>query len=169
MRVAIVPAQITTVEDMLIGKLSVKQGMLLGVPILSGFLLAIIFPPSGQFVLYKTVIALTVLAICGTLALRIKGKIIIEWLILFVVYIARPKYFVFDKNSTYLRPKWQKPPTTETQAEAQQGAQKPLRQPIALQPKELHRLQEFADKNKGNISYFVGKNGELNVRITEIE
>ena len=37
------------------------------------------------------------------LAIRIRGKIILEWLSVLIVYRLRPKIYVFNKNSLYER------------------------------------------------------------------
>jgi hypothetical protein len=169
MRVSIVPAQITTVEDKLAGSLSVKQGMLLGVPVLFGFLLAVVFPPSGQFVTYKIVIVAVIFIICGTLAIRIKERIIADWLVLFTAYMARPRYYVYDKNSMYLRPKDEKKIIKkEIQKESAPITPKPL-DIQELASNEFTRLQTFATDRNREIKFVVGKKGELNVRITEAE
>lgn len=169
MRVSIVPAQITTVEDKLAGNLSVKQGMLLGVPVLFGFLLAVLFPPSGQFVAYKIAIVAIIFILCGTLALRIKDRIIADWIVLFAAYMARPRYYVYDKNSMYLRPKDEKKVIKkEIQKETTSVAPKPLDIP-ELASNEFTRLQTFATDRNREIKFVVGKKGELNVRITEAE
>src|SRR5687768_13535642 len=143
MRISIVPAQITTVEDKIAGNVSVQQAMFLGVPILFGFIIALVFPPSGQFVAYKIAIVLGLFVICGSLAIRIKDRIVAQWLKLFVIYSARPLHYIYDKNSTYLR-------DTETMAtvpeevEAIQPIKKPIIFPNNISPKEFVRLEQFA-------------------------
>lgn len=53
MRASIVPSQITTVEDKIIGSLSVKQAILIIFPVLIGFLAMLLSPPFGRLVFYK--------------------------------------------------------------------------------------------------------------------
>lgn len=168
MRISIVPAQITTVEDKIAGNVSVQQAMLLGVPILLGFIIALVFPPSGQFVAYKIAIVLGLFVICGSLAIRIKDRIVAQWLKLFVIYSARPLHYIYDKNSTYLR-------DTETmtivpeEVEAVQLIKKPVISPNNISPKEFVRLEQFATDVRAGMKFEVGKKGELNVRITEVK
>jgi hypothetical protein len=168
MRISIVPAQITTVEDKIAGNVSVQQAMLLGVPILSGFIIALIFPPSGQFVAYKIAIVLGLFFVCGSLAIRIKDRIVAQWLKLFVVYSARPLHYVYDKNSTYLRDTETTDVNTEETAPIQ-----PVRKPIIttnnISPKEFVRLEQFATDVRAGMKFEIGKKGELNVRITEVK
>lgn len=169
MRVSIVPAQITTVEDKIAGNVSVQQAMLLGIPILFGFIIALVFPPSGQFVAYKIAIVIVLFVICGSLAVRIKDRIVAQWLKLFVIYCARPELYVYDKNSSYLR-------VSETEEapvqEELEDTQSPAKQTFVqnnISPKEFARLEQFATDVRAGIKYEVGKKGELNVRVTEVK
>jgi hypothetical protein len=168
MRTSIVPAQITTVEDKIAGNVSVQQAMLLGIPLLFGFIVALAFPPSGQFVAYKIAIVLGLFIICGSLAIRIKDRIIAKWLKLFVIYSVRPLHYVYDKNSTYLRD------TEITDITAEEIATiPPVRKQIIttnnVSPKEFVRLEQLATDIRAGMKFEIGKKGELNVRITEVK
>lgn len=168
MRISIVPAQITTVEDKIAGNVSVQQAMLLGVPILFGFIIALVFPPSGQFVAYKIAIVLGLFFVCGSLAIRIKDRIVAQWLKLFVIYSARPLYYVYDKNSTYLRNTESLDITTE-EAATVQPVKKTIITTNAISAKEFVRLEQFATDVRAGMKFEIGKKGELNVRITEVK
>lgn len=168
MRISIVPAQITTVEDKIAGNVSVQQAMLLGLPILFGFIIALVFPPSGQFVAYKIAIVLGLFVVCGSLAIRIKDRIVAQWLKLFVVYSARPLHYVYDKNSTYLRDIAQTEAVTEKIVTIQQ-VKKPVVNTNNISPKEFLRLEQFATDARAGMKFEIGKKGELNVRITEVK
>jgi hypothetical protein len=168
-RISIVPAQITTVEDKIAGNMSVQQAVLLGVPILFGFIAAVVFPPSGQFVAYKVAIVAVLFVICGTLALRIKERIVAQWLVLFAVYMARPEYYVYDKNSSYLRPDTSSRVVLDDKEVSTEMPKKRVVEPAKMASKEFARLQRFATDERVGIKYVVGRKGELNVRITEAE
>jgi hypothetical protein len=168
MRVSIVPAQITTVEDKIAGNVSVPQAMLLGVPILFGFIIALVFPPSGQFVAYKIAIVIGLFVICGSLAIRIKDRIIAQWLKLFAIYCARPLHYVYDKNSTYLRDTETVEVVPEKVVEVQ-PTKKPVMATNNISPKEFVRLEQFATDAKAGMKFEIGKKGELNVRVTEVK
>ncbi len=103
MRTTIIPAQITTVEDKIAGNLNLAQIILLLVPILWATAVYTILPPVFKFSIYKLPLTFTVLIICLILALRIKGKIVLNWLTVLLNYNLRPRYYVFNKNDTYLR------------------------------------------------------------------
>ncbi len=99
MRTTIIPAQITTVEDKIAGSLNMTQIMILMAPVLFTALVYTAFTPSMKLVPYKFILVFTSLAICLTLALRIKDKIVAEWLGVLVRYRLRPKYYLFNKNN----------------------------------------------------------------------
>lgn len=99
MKVTVVPAQVTTVEDRIAGSLSFSQMMLLALPVFGGGLLYIVLPPYGATSIYKIVILTVFAVLCGVLAIRIRGKIVLNWLAVLIRYKARPKYYLFDKRS----------------------------------------------------------------------
>ena len=169
MRISIVPAQITTVEDKIAGNISVQQAALLGIPILFGFIIAVVFPPSGQFVAYKIAIVFGLFIICGSLAIRIKDRIIAQWLKLFAVYCSRPLYYIYDKNSTYLRPNGVEEAIISNEAKETQPTKKPYVITTNISPKEFVRLEQFATDVRAGMKFEVSKKGELNVRITEVK
>jgi len=103
MRTTVIPAQITTVEDKIAGNLNFTQIAILIIPVFWAMLVYEIFPPYALFVLYKLPLILIVLAICVILSMRIKGKVVLNWLIVLIRYNLRPKYYLFNKNDTYLR------------------------------------------------------------------
>ena len=73
MKVTVVPAQVTTVEDRISGNLSMSQIALFAIPIFCGSLLYAVLPPSMEVSLYK-LIAIGILSLLSCqLAIRIKG------------------------------------------------------------------------------------------------
>ena len=103
MRTTIIPAQITTVEDKIAGNLNLTQILILMVPV---FITAVIFaliPPTIKLVGYKLILILFLAIICLILALRVKGRVLFNWLLILSQFKLRPKIFVFNKNDNYLR------------------------------------------------------------------
>lgn len=98
MRTTIIPAQITTVEDKIAGSLNFTQILLLMAPVLWGTLIYAVFSPMMKIAAYKIWLVLVVAAICLTLALRVKEKIVAEWIAVLLRYKLRPKYYLFNKN-----------------------------------------------------------------------
>jgi hypothetical protein len=99
MRTTIIPAQITTVEDKIAGSLSMSQIFLLISPVLWATLVYTLFIPQMRLSTYKMPLILIATVICLVLAIRIKEKIVLEWIAVIFRYKSRPKYYLFNKNS----------------------------------------------------------------------
>lgn len=100
MRTTIVPAQITTVEDKVAGSLNMTQVLILMTPILWTAIVYILLTPSMKLTSLKLVLIIISTTISGILALRIKDKIVAEWLGVLLKYRLRPKYWLYNKNDT---------------------------------------------------------------------
>ena len=98
MRTTIIPAQITTVEDKIAGSLNLTQITILMVPVLWMALVYVVFYPSMKLAPYKLGLLAIVSIICLILALRIKDKIVAEWLGVVLRYHVRPKFWLYNKN-----------------------------------------------------------------------
>lgn len=103
MKTQVIPAQITTVEDKIAGNLNLTQILLLLFPAFWTTLVFTFFSPRLHFTFYKLPLVLGVLVLCLVLALRIKGKVVLSWVVTILHYNLRPKYYVFNKNEIYLR------------------------------------------------------------------
>jgi hypothetical protein len=99
MRTTIIPAQITTVEDKIAGSLNMTQILILMFPVLWTAIVYLIFYPAMKLTLYKLPVISVVAVICVILILRIKDKIIAEWLGVLLKFRLRPKYYLFNKNN----------------------------------------------------------------------
>ena len=90
MKTSVVPAQVTTIEDRIIGNLGFSQILLLIIPV---FLSAGIFtflPPILNGALYKYILMAILLILCIILSIRIRGKIVAFWLVVIFRYNQRP-------------------------------------------------------------------------------
>lgn len=103
MKTVVIPAQITTVEDKIAGNFNITQIMLLMTPVFWAVLVYIVFPPSLNLSLYKAPLILIIATICIALAIRIKEKVVLSWVIVLLRYNLRPKYYLLNKNDSYLR------------------------------------------------------------------
>ena len=103
MRSTVIPAQITTVEDKIAGNLNAVQVLLLMSPIFFGIGMYLVFPPFMNFSWYKIAAICVVSVICTVPALRIKDKLVLDWLIVYMHFILRPAYYVFNKNNSFGR------------------------------------------------------------------
>ena len=98
MRTTIIPAQITTVEDKIAGSLNMTQILILMFPVLWTSLIYIVFAPAMKLVPYKLGLIGVVIMACLILVIRIKDKIVAEWLGVVLRYQFRPKYWLYNKN-----------------------------------------------------------------------
>lgn len=103
MRTTIIPAQITTVEDKIAGNLSLTQILLLVVPVFWTAILYAVFSPVMKIAPYKITLVLICALVCMILALRIKGRVVLNWLNTIVRYYIRPKYYLFNKQDMFER------------------------------------------------------------------
>lgn len=169
MKITVVPAQITTVEDRIIGNLGFSQILLLIVPI---FLCAGIFalvPPFMAGASYKYIAMIVAAVIFCVLAMRIKGRIVALWIVTLLRYNTRPKYYIFNKNVTTLRQNYSI--FKEQQASEDASALRPTKRA------PIHRLDIPAtaivlatiENPAAKVRFETGKKGNLHVRLTEIK
>jgi len=168
MKVTVVPAQVTTVEDRIIGNLGFSQMLLLIVPVFVGAALFAALPPLMGSSPYKYMIIGILALVCCILSIRIKGKIIALWLVTILRYNLRPKFYLFNKNTTALR--------EEYEAKRSGGASKT---PIAktkkiisipkLELREAIKVYATIDNPAAKLRFETTKKGGLNVRLTEIK
>ena len=171
MRTRVIPAQITTVEDKIVGNLNLMQIMMLMAPVFFMTLIYAVFPPSMSFVAYKLTLSVIFFVICITLSLRIKGKIIIHWLSILIRYNLRAKYYIYNKNESYLRtlclPTIDKAPVAEKKLIK---AKTKLKVKSAThQIKNLLSLENMIGNDEVDFRYKIGKKGGLNVAFEQIK
>lgn len=168
MKVTVVPAQITTVEDRIAGNLGLSQLLLLAAPVFGGSALYIILPPILHSAPYKLVVITLLLVVCALLAIRIKGKILLVWLSVVLRYNLRPMCYVTNKNS--LAGREQSSASKLIEPEPEPVAQ-PLTQPLssALTPADTVRALAVMENPDAQLSFETTKQGGLYVRITEVK
>ena len=166
MKTAIVPAQITSVEDRIAGNLTFTQLLLMIVPIFLSVAIYVFLPPFLGYTNYKVIIAVVLLLTCLTLAIRIKNKLIVSWLKIIATYNVRPRYFVFNKNSTsHIKP--EVAPKQRKQSVVKEVKKTPSRHIFST--KELYTFDQINANPKAALAYATNKKGELYVRVQEIE
>lgn len=168
MKTTVVPAQITTVEDKVAGNLSFTQLLLLVTPVFIDGAIFTLLPPLFNFSILKLMICIVVALACMTLAIRIRGKILLTWMVVIATYKIRPKFYLFNKNDMYLRPTEQQ---QKTQAEPKQQTtnnENTELLPANIPPLELVRLQTAVEDPRANFHFKVRKGG-LSVHIREIK
>jgi hypothetical protein len=166
-KVVVVPAQVTTVEDRITGNLSVSQIALFAVPIFGGSLLYAALPPSLEFSLYKLIMIGFVSILAGLLAIRIKGRIVLVWAFILLRYRLRPRRYLFNKNTALYREDYPEPPKeaeTRTTIEEHTPAVLPK---LGIQEKAY--VYATLDDPISRLRFETTKKGGLNVRITEVQ
>lgn len=103
MRTTVIPAQITTVEDKIAGNFNLTQIMLMLASLFIAVGIYAVLPARLHFSFYKIPLIIISFLVCFTLALRIKGRVVLSWLFILAGYYLRPAYYVSDKNDVYLR------------------------------------------------------------------
>jgi len=140
MRTTTVPAQITTVEALL--------------------------PPFFASAPYKIVVIVCLAVLFGTLAIRIKGKILLVWLMILARYNARPRYYLFNKNDVHLRdmPKSEAVEKPVEEARPKKLTRKPSPR---LSTSDLVQIEQLIANPQANLHFRTNRKGELSVHITE--
>lgn len=167
MKVTVVPAQVTTIEDRIAGNLGLSQLMLLAAPVFGGSVLYVLLPPTFHNAAYKLVAIVILFLLCSLLAIRIKGKIILFWLVVLLRYTMRPRYYVFDKRSPASREDYRHYDKLEYE-EIVETKPKETKQALRLSTAQLMNLHKLIENPAANLS-FESKKGGLYVRITEIK
>lgn len=166
MRTTVIPAQITTVEDKIAGNLNLTQVFILMVPVFFGTAVYVFFPPFFRFALYKIAVISVVTLISLLLSLRIKGKVVVNWLIVLLTYNLRPKFYVFNKNDLYQRDLCL--PVAKN-ADRKAVLQKEAKAKSGFVSKDFLKIQKYLKNPKYALSLKPKKKGGFYVALNEIE
>ncbi len=168
MKTTIVPAQITTVEDKVAGNLSFTQLLLMIIPVFLGGAIFAFLPPLIEFTIYKTVIVILLALLCSALAIRIKGKLVMEWILIRGKYNLRPRRYVFNKNDSYLRPVGDDQQDLKAELDvAKHEVAVPA--PLRIGFGQRVALETVMIDPRANLHFKTDRKGGLRVHITEIK
>ncbi len=169
MKVCVVPAQITTVEDTIAGSLTLNQLLLLIAPVFLSCLIFMMLPPFMYGALYKFVIMSLALLICSALAVRVKGMLVVFWLLVLVRYNIRPRYYIYNKNDMHLRMVENDSGNSSMEDESEsETLQAHLSEP-ELSLSEYIKLDQFLNNPAISMRFQPGKRGGIDVLIAEVE
>lgn len=160
MKTTIIPAQITTVEDKIAGNLSFMQLLILMIPVLSGLVIYAFIPQPMAISISKGIAFGIILLACLLLIIRIKGRLVINWLILITRYNLRPQYYLFNKNSSQFRA-LEPIPVQNTKSISQASPTKSVRKPSV----DLNVFNHFLNNSKRSIRVIPSNKGGFNVAI----
>lgn len=167
MKTTVVPAQITTVEDKIAGNLNFTQLLLLIAPIFLGGAIYAFMPPVISYTFLKTVVIVLLAIVCITLAIRIKGRLVLEWIGIKSRYNIRPKIYIYDKNDIYLR-KTDKEETASQMKTKTVRKTKPKFEPATKLPK-LVQIEHMITDPKADFHFKANRKGGLSVHIKEVK
>jgi len=111
-------------------------------------------------------IAAFVLIVCLLLSLRIKGKVVANWLAVLFTYNQRARYYIFNKNDFYLRDLYL-PITKKVYQKA--VLQKEVKTTSTVVAKDLAKLKRYIKNPKYALSLKPNKKGGIHVALNEIE
>lgn len=165
MKTTIVPAQVTTVEDRIAGNLTLSQLLLLALPIFGCSLLYVALPPFLGAAPYKVILMVLATSLCLIMAIRIRGRLLVGWLVVLARYHARPRQHVFNKNVSANR---------HIPAEAVQASESSPMSQVAAVPQhvrlnfaDLSRLEHRLSGPGVSLRFTKNKRGGLRAVITE--
>lgn len=168
MKTTVVPAQITSVEDRIAGNLSFKQLILLIAPVFLSVVLFVFLPPFTKYELYKVIVSVVIALICMTLAIRVRSRLVVEWIGMLSKYNLRPLYYVYNKNSVagrHIPPPEKKEPK---KVEAKEPKAIPLPQ-LAFNTGEVMSFENILSNPQADFHFIRDKKGGLRVHIKEIK
>jgi hypothetical protein len=168
MRSTIIPAQITTVEDKIVGDISFTQIILLLIPVLISLALHSLVHPAMHLSLPKTLIILILFTIFFILSFRLKGRLVLDWLIIYSRYSLRPSFYVLNKNDSLYRTTEDLLPETPAKAPAHQ-LQPKLQPHPAITTRSRIRLDRLLSRSRCHIECKPLHQGRLHVAYQQID
>ena len=170
MRTTVIPAQITTVEDKIAGNLNITQVLLLMSPVFFGMAMYALIPPVGQIAGFKIFITILVAAICVTLAIRIKEKLILDWISVYARFSLRPAYYIFDKNDPFSRDiKAHQPVNHQVTVSSPAPTTQAVAKEFKLSVQEAASFEQLLNSDKFSLQITPIKKGGVRVAIEQIQ
>ena len=170
MKTAIVPAQVTTVEDKITGNLNLTQLLLLAAAVFGDSAIYVLIPPVSNSSPFKLVLITVLTILLGLFAIRVKGKLLLQWMIILLHYSFRPRFHIFNKNDLYMRSAVTNEVPFEGKieeaVEEQEVSLEPMQQ---LSTAEKVKLEGIIADPQANFHFRTGRKGVLHVRINEVK
>jgi len=99
MKTTIVPAQVTSHEDTISGSLTLTQIILLILPVFISAGLFALLPPTMHLKPYKIIVLIFFCLPPLVLAIRIKDELIVDWLLIILRYVFRPRNYLLSVHN----------------------------------------------------------------------
>lgn len=168
MKSTVVPAQVTTVEDKIAGNLTFNQMLLMTTPVFVSGVIFAFLPPFMSLSGYKLLIAVSFAMICLTLAIRIKGRIVLSWITVLSKYNLRPRFYVFNKNDSHLRDIYAERDEPVAHRTTEIKAHKKLNK-LKLPMKKVVWAEQVVANPEAKLEFKTTRKGDLRVYIQEIK
>ncbi len=158
MKTSIVPAQVTSIEDTIAANLSLTQIILLIIPVFMAILIFAGLPPAMHVKLYKLILLICFSLPIITLALKVRGQLVLKWIILLAAYQLRPRRYLFSLHSSCdcEKVKLEIQPSPSTSSADIEAVKGPL-----LEPAEQIAVNEYLSNQQ--IAIYADNAGKLNV------
>lgn len=166
---SVVPAQITSIEDKLTGNFTIRQFAILMIPLFLGMNALVLLPPVATIAPYKWFVIFLLAMVFIPLVIRVRDKIVIDWLFIYGKFYMRPHYYVYNKNTTYLRNTGAQK-TRESKEKGESVEPKRIHLTTkALPHLEQNRIESMLRNDELDISFEFKKKGKLDVIVKKAD
>lgn len=167
MKTTVVPAQITSVEDRIAGNFTFTQVLLLIAALLVGTGIYVGIAPRTDLTILKTILVVTQFFFFGGLAIRINGKIVAQWLVTYIRFHSRPRFYVFTKNDVTNREIIAPEVEPEELAIATTSKLETVRPTLSFD--EQMRVDQLLDNPSLTLSFELAKKGGIDVSLVPVK
>ena len=151
MRVSIVPAEMTSIQDKIIGDLNMNQVILLSTPLIFTILVYLFIPPFSKLSLLKiTVCSISIISL-GILSIKIDEKILLDHLKIFISFFNRPRIYL--NTISEMRP------------DISLSIENEIENNIISPPEIIDREKKFNLKKKDKLIFNLNKKGNLDAKV----
>jgi hypothetical protein len=151
MRVSIVPAEMTSIQDKIIGDLNMNQVILLSTPLIFTILVYLFIPPFSKLSLLKIIVCSISIISLAILSIKIDGKIFLEHLKILNSFFNRPRIYL---NTI-----------SEIQPDIDISIENEIENNIITPPEILDREKIFNLKKKDKLIFNLNKKGDLDAKV----
>lgn len=135
-----------------------SQIFILMLPVLWTALIYTLVAPTMKLAPYKIALILFFTSICMVLSLRIKDKIVAQWLGIVLHYQARPKYWLYNKNDSTNRVV-DVPEIPNIGLVAKKSVEKVIQNPVEVDVADLMKLEQLINTGRVAVRYQFGNKG----------
>ena len=151
MRISIVPAEMTSIQDKIIGDLNMNQVILLSTPLIFTILVYLFIPPFSKLSLLKMILCSISIISLAILSIKIDGKILLEHLKILISFFNRPRIYL---NTI-----------SEIQPDIGISIENEIENNIITPPEILDREKIFNLKKKDKLIFNLNKKGDLDAKV----